>query len=400
MSIAIILGDVHLGKSQTFGKNTVGANLNSKLADQLNLLDWTLEQAIEEHADHIIITGDVFEEPKPHPSVITYFMSWLKKCQVYNIHIHLIVGNHDVFRSGFVYSSPLDIIAEADLENVSIYKDINTVLIGSSAFTFMPFRDRKSFGVSSNSDALSLLQDSLVYELAAIPTTYKKVVIGHLAIEGSIPIGDEIDDISNELFCPITMFQGYDYVWMGHVHKPQVLKKQSPYIAHIGSMDISNFGESDHKKIIVVFNCDSLEQPFTTKHLPTRNLKKITITIPKDIEDSTQYVISEIEKSKSDLDKAIVKIDISLSDIELKSINKQQVEKYLFEHGAFNIAGISESKKISVIKKDVNNSIDTKMDVSSAIKTYSNTYIDESHREQFIELAIDIFNSYKSEAKE
>lgn len=400
MSTAIILGDVHLGKSQAFGKNTVGSTLNSKLSDQLNLLDWTLEQAVEEHADHIIITGDIFEEPKPHPSIITYFMSWLKKCQIHNINIHLIMGNHDVFRTGFVYSSPLDIIAEAELDNVSIYKDINTILIGTSAFTFMPFRDRKSFGSQSNADALALLKDSLVYELAAIPSTYKKIVIGHLALVGSIPIGDEIDDISNELFCPLSMFEGYDYVWMGHVHKPQILKKKEPYIAHIGSMDISNFGESDHKKIIVVFNCDSIENPFTTKYLPARNLKKITINVPKEVEDSTQYVISEIEKHKLDLDNAVVKVDIALSDIELKSINKSQVEKYLFEQGAFNIAGISESKRISVIKKDNNSSIDTKIDVSSAIKIYSSTYIDESHRDQFIELAMEIYNSYKSEAKE
>lgn len=398
--LAIILGDVHLGKSQTLGKTTVGANLNSRLADQLHLLDWTLEQALEEGADHIIITGDIFEEPKPHPSVITFFISWLKKCQTYNVNVHLIVGNHDVFRSGFIYSSPLDIISEAEIDNVFIYKDINTILIGSSAFTFMPFRDRKSFGVVSNSEALSLLQDSLTYELASIPITYKKIVVGHLALEGSIPIGDEIDDISNELFCPKSMFNGYDYVWMGHVHKPQVLNKNNPYIAHVGSMDVSNFGETDHKKNIIIVNCSSLEKDFKIKHLPTRTLKKISVVIPKDTLDTTEFVLNEIKKTNSDLNKSIVKLDIALSDPELKSINKSRIEKYLIDHGAFNVANISESKKLSIIKKDINSAIDTKMDINSAIKTYSMTYIDEKHREKFIEIAIDIYNSYKSEEKE
>jgi DNA repair exonuclease SbcCD nuclease subunit len=397
--LAIILGDVHLGKSQTLGKTSLGSNLNSRLADQLNLLDWTLEQAVEEAAGHIIITGDIFEEPKPHPSIIAYFISWLKKCQSYNVDVHLIAGNHDVFRTGFIYSSPLDIIYEADLSNVSIYKEINTIILGSSAFTFMPFRDRKSLGSKSNSDAVSLLNDMLIYELAGIPKTYKKVVVGHLALEGSIPIGDEIDDISNELFCPISMFTGYDYVWMGHVHKPQVLKKNNPYVSHIGSMDLSNFGETDHKKYIVVYNCLSSNKDFEIKYLPTRSLKKLSITVPKDTVDTTKYVLEEIEKL-DEINKAIVKVEISLSDSQLNSVNKSDIEKFLNKKGAFNIAGISESKKTNIIKKDSNNTIDNKMDINSAIKRYSLSYVEDKDREKFIELAMDIYNMYKAEVKE
>ena len=88
MSSALILGDVHLGKSQAFGKNSIGSQLNTKLDEQLKLLDWTLDQAIDDHIENIIITGDIFEDPKPAPSIITQFVSWLKKCQLNNIHIH------------------------------------------------------------------------------------------------------------------------------------------------------------------------------------------------------------------------------------------------------------------------------------------------------------------------
>src|SRR6185436_19297589 len=255
MSNIIILGDPHLGKSLSQGRVGIGSNLNSRIVDQLNLLDWTLDQAIDLSIDHIVITGDIFEDPRPPPSLITLFISWLKKCQANSVHVHLILGNHDILRSGFIYSSPLDIISEVELENVDVYKNINTITIDTTAITLMPFRDRKALGASTNSIALSLLKEYLVYELASMPITYKKVLIGHLAIEGSIPIGDEIDDISNELFCPLDMFNGYDYVWMGHVHKPQIMKKQKPYIAHIGSMDISNFAEIDHSKHIIILNC-------------------------------------------------------------------------------------------------------------------------------------------------
>lgn len=402
MSLAIILGDPHLGKGANIGKAGIGSNLNSRIADQLNLLDWTLDQAVERGADTIIITGDLFEDPKPHPSLITMLIAWLKKCQAYGIHVHIILGNHDMLRSGMVFTSSLDIISEMDLDNVSVYKDINTITVGVSAFTLAPFRDRKSFGTASNADAITILRDALIYELAAIPITYKKILIGHLAIEGSIPVGDEIDDITNELFCPLDMFQGYDYVWMGHVHKPQVMKKKNPYIAHIGSMDISNFGETDHKKHIVIVDCDSKDSNFTIEYLPTRPLIRLNITVPKDTVDTTAYVIEEIKKAESDFTRSIVRVEVSLGAPELKSISKSVIEKYLTDQGTFNVTGISESKKIALIKKDGTggSTIDTKMDITSAIKTYAQTYVDVLMRDNFIELAMDIYNSYKAEAKE
>jgi DNA repair exonuclease SbcCD nuclease subunit len=397
---ALILGDVHLGKGISIGKAGVGANLNSRVADQLNLLNWTLDRALEREIDHIITTGDVFEDPKPHPSLIAMFIAWLKKCQAHRVHVHIILGNHDMLRSGSNFTSSLDIISEIELEGVSVYKNINTIIIGASAFTMLPYRDRKCFSVSSNAEALNLIRDSLIYELAGIPITYKKFLVGHLAIEGSIPVGDEIDDVTNELYCPINMFAGYDRVWMGHVHKPQIMQKKDPYVVHVGSMDVSNFGETDQKKHIVIVDCDSPDHDYEIEYLPTRALKKLTVVVPKDTEDTTAYVIEEIKKADSDFAQSIVRVEITLAAPELKSVNKGQIESFLTKRGAFNITGISESKKVALIKKDNSATIDTKMDVPSAIKAYADKYVDAPARADYIELSMEIYNLYKAEAKE
>jgi DNA repair exonuclease SbcCD nuclease subunit len=403
MTKVILLGDPHIGKGQNVGKIGIGSNLNSRIADQINLLDWTLDKAIAYDAEHIIITGDLFEDPKPHPSLIAIVIAWLKKCQAHYVQVHIILGNHDMLRSGSVFTSSLDIISEMDLEGIYVYKTIDTIMLGSSAFTLVPFRDRKSFSVALNEDALNLIRDSLVYELTSIPISYKKFLIGHLAIEGAIPVGDEIDDITNELYCPVNMFEGYDYVWMGHVHKPQIMQNGSvhkPHIAHIGSMDVSNFGETDQKKRIVIIDCDSLSQDYFIEYLPTRPLKKLTVVVPKDTEDTTAYVLEEIKKANSDYAQSIVRVEISLSSPELKSVNKGQIESYLTKQGAFNVTGISESKKATLIKKDTVAIIDSKMDVPSAIKAYADKYVDVDMRADYIELSMEIYNSYKSESKE
>jgi len=399
MSTTIILGDVHLGKGTSIGKAGIGSSLNSRIVDQMNLLDWVLDRASEHGANSIIITGDVFEEPNPPTHLITLFISWLMKCQAHEIAVHIIVGNHDILRTGNTYHSPLDIIIEADIENVYVYKYIDTIFIGSFAYTLLPFRDRKSFNSESNADALNLVKESLSYELAGIPTTYKKILIGHLAIEGSIPVGDEIDDMTNELFCPVSMFAGYDYVWMGHVHKPQVMQK-SPYVAHIGSMDISNFGESEQEKHIIVVDQDS-NKVFFKESLPTRRLKKISVSIPKDTEDTTAYLIKHI-KDMDDLDKSIVRLEVSLETADLKSVDKKKVSKLLADKGVYNISAFSESRKISLVKKDkdAKNTIDNSFDVSSAIKKYGELHVEDKLRPKFMEVATSIFNSYKASLKD
>lgn len=393
----LIIPDSHIGGHANLSKNVVGSAINTRLVDQLNLLDWALDQAIYNDVDNIIMSGDIFDSPQPPSHMMANFISWLQKCNINNIFVHIITGNHDLLRNGFTTTSSLDIITEANLDNVSVYKDIDTIFIGNSAFTLMPFRDRKSFGSVTNSEALELIQNILVYENSSISNNLFKVVVGHFALEGSIPVGDEIDDITNELFCPISMFSEYDYVWMGHVHKPQVLNKNKPYVAHIGSMDISNFGETDHKKIIVIYDCD--RGSFIHNIIPTRNLKKIIISVPKDSLDSTEYVLQELKKQSS-IDKSIIKVEISLESQDSLSVNKAKIEKYLNDAGAFTIAGIHESKKISLIKRDSNNTINTSMDMHDAIKKYSSLYVKDENKDNFISLSMDLVKEFKADNNE
>jgi hypothetical protein len=172
-------------------------------------------------------------------------------------------------------------------------------------------------------------------------------------------------------------------------------------------MDISNFGETDHKKQIILFDTATVhnKHTFTALDLPTRNLAKITISVPKDTEDSTQYVIDEIYNRNIDLDKSIVKLEITLSSSELKSINRTEVEKFLYKEGTFNIAAFSESKKLNTIKRDGNapTNIDTTMDVPSAIKMWAKKKwpddADENKRNKYIAAAMTVYNDYKAGVK-
>ncbi len=390
---ALILGDVHLGKGENLGQNITGAIINSRIQDQIDLLNWTLSKAVEKNISNIIITGDVFEEPKPAPHLIAAFITWLQLCVNKSISVHILFGNHDFLRIGSVYTSPLDIISASKMKNIHVYNEITTLDINDVSYTFVPFRDRKSFSVASNSEALGLLQSEINNSIQNENITSKnKVLIGHLAIEGSLPVGDEIDDMVNELFCPVTMFGDFDYVWMGHVHTPQVLNKKNPFVAHIGSMDVSNFGETEHKKHIVIIDPDA-DDFYHTEKLPNRSLKKISITIPTDVEDTTSYVLDLLNKEEK-LSDSIVRIDVSLENGSSASINKSDIEALLIKKGAHKVAGVIESKKSKIIKKNAHTTLTSKMDVNLAIIEYAKEAIDKSHKDLFVATAKSIYKEF------
>jgi DNA repair exonuclease SbcCD nuclease subunit len=227
--------------------------------------------------------------------------------------------------------------------------------------------------------------------LADIPNNYDRVLVGHLALEGSLFVGDEIDDYANELMCPLDMFTGYDYVWMGHVHKPQVRSKK-PYVAHIGSLDISDFGETDHQKILVLYNPE-LSTKFIEIPVPSRPLRKVNISVPTQTE-ALPYIVEQLNTihETSSFKDAIVRVEIKLSDAEAKNTNRSIIEKTIYDLGAFYICNISETRNITVVPINKQSTVENTINPKAAIKLWSEQYKFDSEEDKiaYINAAIEI----------
>lgn len=397
---ALVLGDLHIGRGISIGKPAEQGKLNSRIQDQIDLLDWAYEQCLDKYIENIVITGDVYQDYRPHPAVIGIFMRWLKKCERSAINVHIVMGNHDILRSGQYVVSALDLVSELELEGATVYKNITRIELDDYTLVLVPFRDKRMYEAKNKEEGLQKLEAELLPVLAE-PSNKTKVCIGHLALEGSLSIGDEISDHLNELYIPPEMFEWFDYVWMGHIHHPQVIQHHKPYAAHIGSLDRSDFSrtEIEHGKVAIILDPNT-EKMYNELELPTRNLWPVKIDVPPG-KESTEYVINELclVSKKIEFKNSIVRLEIQLNGSELDNVDRDKVESYLRNNlEIHHICGFSEARTISAIQINPEDSFDNSMKVDETINKWAETrdhFEDEQERNEFKTAAKEIWNKYK-----
>jgi exonuclease SbcD len=409
MTKCLILGDLHIGKGLSIGKPAEHGKLNSRVQDQIDLLNWAHDLCLERGVETIFITGDVYQDYRPHPAVIGIFMRWLKKCEKSGLKIHIVMGNHDILRSGQYVVSALDLVSELEIENAIVHKDVERIELPDWTIVVVPFRDKRMYEAKSKEQGLKKLQKELEAATAATPfwdpedphRKKTRVAIGHLAIEGSLSIGDEISDHLNELYVPPEMFDWFDYVWMGHIHHPQVIQHHEPYVAHIGSLDRSDFSKTEVEvgKVAIILDPEA-ENKFEEIALPIRDLRPVKIDVPSG-KESTEYVINELclLSKKLAFSGSIVRLDITLNGPDLENVDRDKVESYLRNNlEIHHLCGFSESRSISSIQINPEDTFDNSMKVDETINKWAETrdhFEDDQERDEFKTAAKEVWSQYK-----
>lgn len=381
----LVVGDLHIGGSLSMGKPSSEDSLNSRVLDQSRILNWIIKLSIEKNVSTLILTGDIFEDPNPETYLQLIFIDWLKECSVHNIHVHIIYGNHDIKRIGKRYVSGLDVIKNLEIENVYYYNSIDTIHTKNFSYTLLPFRDKRSLNIPLD-EANSYYRNLLDMEAACIPSSNKRVAIGHFVISGSIYAG-EIDDVSNEIMLSTNVFDNYDYTWMGHVHTPQIMSTL-PYVAHVGSVDISDFGQTEQDKIVIFI--DSEKKKFEEISIPTRKIKRIKLEIPKD-QDATEYLLSQIT---DDFSGSILKIDVKID--EFASLDKDLINNKLKDVGIYHLSSFVQTKNKSILSEEKKSLISDSIQPKDALKLWSSiSSFSEEERTLFLQHGLEILEETK-----
>lgn len=254
----IHLSDLHLGKR---------VNGYSMLEDQKYILDEILTVIDEQKPQAIIIAGDVYDKPVPSAEAVQLFDDFLYSLTQRNLQMLVISGNHDsperiAFGSRFMGKSGVHMSqvynGKADLVTLSDkYGEINFYLLPfikpSNVRRYFPDKE-----INTYTDAVKLAVSQM-----NINEKGRNILITHQFVTGAVLSESESIMVGGTDNVESYVFDSFDYVALGHIHRPQNIGEKIRYcgtplkysqseINHIKSVTIVDIAEKGNLEISVV----------------------------------------------------------------------------------------------------------------------------------------------------
>ncbi len=240
--------DWHLGR--TFHR--VGM-----LDAQARFLDHLVEVVAAEKVDVVLVAGDVYDRALPSVDTVAMLDDALVRLREAGAQVVLSSGNHDsAQRLGFgsrvmafggvhVRTDPRQVgrpvLLEDDHGPVAIYPIpyLEPSLVGS-ALGLPPD------AVLSHQSVLSRAMDAVRADLAGRSPGPRSVVAAHAFVIGGVPSDSERDiSVGGVAAVPTGVFDGVDYVALGHLHGRTSLAET---VRYSGSPVAYSFSEVDQRK--------------------------------------------------------------------------------------------------------------------------------------------------------
>ncbi|MBR4473659.1 MAG: exonuclease SbcCD subunit D [Oscillospiraceae bacterium] len=241
----IHLSDLHLGK------RLKEFNL---LDDQEFILRQCLTVIDEEKPDAVILAGDIYDKAIPSAEAVALFDEFLYDLVLRNLHVLIISGNHDsperiafghrLLKNSNVHVSP---VYDGTVRPITLEDRFGSVNLYLLPF-IKPIHVRRFFEnetIETYTDAIR----TAIRNMQVNPAE-RNVLVTHQFVTGAerseseeIPIGG-LDNVD------ASVFDGFDYVALGHIHGPQSIG--SDRIRYCGTPLKYSFSEAKQNKSVTV----------------------------------------------------------------------------------------------------------------------------------------------------
>ena len=235
------IADLHIGKQ---------LNDVSFLEDQRYILEQIIQMAERERVDAVLIAGDVYQKSSPQAEAMTLFNDFLTRLVGAGMKVFVISGNHDsdqriayfsaLIRGAGVYVSER---FEGTLQKASFDDEYGRINICLMPF-LKPAHVRRFFP----GEKITGYQDAvrLVLENSPVNTGERNILLCHQFITGAERSDSEDVTVGGLDNIDASLFDDFDYVALGHIHKPQRILRDT--LRYAGSPLKYSFSEVDHKK--------------------------------------------------------------------------------------------------------------------------------------------------------
>jgi len=241
----IHLSDLHIGK---------WVNGFSMLDDQAFILKEILSVIEEEEPDAVLIAGDIYDKPVPPAEAVSMFDSFLTELSARGREVFVISGNHDsservafgarlMERAG-IHISP---VYDGAVRPVSLSDADGEVRIYMLPF-LKPSQVRRFFPEEEITDYTTAMETAI--QAMAIDTSCRNVLVTHQFVTGASRSESEEISVGGTDNVDASVFEGFDYVSLGHIHGPQNVGKET--IRYCGTPLKYSFSEAKHVKSVTI----------------------------------------------------------------------------------------------------------------------------------------------------
>jgi DNA repair protein SbcD/Mre11 len=305
-------------------------------------LDWLMETLKSEKIDLLIIAGDVFDSPTPpHQSLELFYQFLHRVSSQTQTETLIIAGNHD---SGLLIEAPAKLLAP---HRVRVWGKLNDpthhwrrITVGSESLDVcaIPFFRSYELLPQGEGDALEALKKYLLKDR----THPQLLILHHLAGMFEAAGSEQVISLSGVDSIPTEILKAFDYVALGHIHKPQRIGDQMYYS---GSPIPLRFSETKEKSVVLI---DVREGKLTStlKLIPV--FRKLHIV--KADEESWREKLTNLETSEGLTPMVEVQLKLASPQLGLIDEIKSILEKKKMELLSYLPMFVGQEKKENHLK--------------------------------------------------
>ena len=258
----IHLSDLHLGKR---------VNEFPMIEDQEYILKEIIGIIDAENPDAVLVAGDVYDKSVPSEEAVTLWDEFLSSLAKRHIEVFAISGNHD---SAVRFAGLGRLVEGAGIHLSPVYKGkISTYEMedeyGVVKIHLLPFikpaNVRGFFPEEEINDYTDAVRVALSHPGGAaenkqsdeadkseetIDKDLRNILVAHQFVTGAERCESEEITIGGLDNVDASVFDDYDYVALGHIHGPQMVKRET--VRYSGTPLKYSFSEKDHHKSVTI----------------------------------------------------------------------------------------------------------------------------------------------------
>ena len=264
------LSDLHLGKRVCEF---------SMLDDQRYILEQVLSLLDTRPVDGVLLAGDLYDKPVPPAEAVRLLDWFLTELAARGLPVFAVSGNHDsadriafgaqLLAGSRVYVSPVFAAPPAPITLTDEYGPVDIWLLPflKPAAVRHVFPDEK---IESYNDAIGCVLNACTPDPAR-----RNVLVAHQFVAGAACCESEEVSVGGVDSVDARLFDGFDYVALGHLHSPQRVGRDT--VRYCGTPLKYSFSEaSQHKSATFVELGPKGEVTITTAPLtPKHDLREV-----------------------------------------------------------------------------------------------------------------------------